>query len=185
MSTDCTQSHSAVIEQTRCWIKKVIIGLNFCPFAKREFDRESIRYAVIDNNALDTCLQALVNETILLDSDDAIETSLLIFPNAVADFDHFLDFLELANALMADQGYQGIYQLASFHPDYCFEGEEYDDPANFTNRSPYPMLHLIREASIEKALQHYPNPESIPERNIELARSKGLATMRRLLDSCQ
>ena len=174
-----------IIEQTRCWIKKVIIGLNFCPFAKRVFDRNTIRYAVIDSNSPDHSLQALIDECILLDTDTSIETTLLIFPNTVTDFYSFLDFLELANTLMADQGYQGIYQLASFHPDYCFEGETGNDPANYTNRSPYPMLHLIRETSIEQALQHYPNAESIPQRNIELARAKGLATMRQLLDSCK
>ncbi|MFW2371493.1 MAG: DUF1415 domain-containing protein [Gammaproteobacteria bacterium] len=179
------QTTSDVIEQTQCWIKKVVIGLNFCPFAKREFDRGTIRYAMIDANRLDNGLQALIDECILLDRDENIETSLLVFQNALADFYSFLDFVDQANALMADQGYQGIYQLASFHPDYCFEGETDQDPANFTNRSPYPMLHLIRETSIEQALQHYPDPELIPERNIELARSKGLATMRQLLDSCK
>jgi len=140
---------------------------------------------VIDNSTLDICLEALVEEMALLDSDTAIETSLLIFTQSVIEFDSFLDCIELANALLIEQGYEGVYQLASFHPDYCFEGEQDNDPANFTNRSPYPMLHLIREASIERALQHYPDPESIPERNIELARSKGLATMRLLLESCK
>lgn len=185
MPSNRKSSTTDMIEQTRCWIKKVIIGLNFCPFAKRVFDRNTIRYAVINGNSLDHNLQALIDECIILDSDESIETSLLMFPNTVADFYSFLDFLELANTLMADQGYQGIYQLASFHPDYCFEGEPDGDPANFTNRSPYPMLHLIRETSIEQALQHYPDPEAIPERNIELARSKGLATMRELLNSCK
>lgn len=179
------QTASDVIEQTRCWIQKVIIGLNFCPFAKRVFDRNTIHYAVIDSNNLDICLQALIEECIQLDRDENIETSLLVFQNALADFYSYLNFVDQANALLAKQGYEGIYQLASFHPDYCFEGAQDNDPANFTNRSPYPMLHLIRETSIEKALQHYPDPESIPERNIELARAKGLATMRQLLDSCK
>ncbi|MCW8955251.1 MAG: DUF1415 domain-containing protein [Gammaproteobacteria bacterium] len=185
MSTDLIKNHSIVIEHTRCWIKKVIIGLNFCPFARREFDRDNIHYAVINQDSLDDCLQVLVDEAILLDSDDTIETSLLIFTQSLTDFDSFLDYIELANALLLEQGYEGVYQLASFHPDYCFAGEAADDAANFTNRSPYPMLHLIRETSIERALQHYPDPEAIPDRNIELARSKGLATMRQLLDSCK
>lgn len=185
MSPANHQTASDIIEQTRCWIAKVVIGLNFCPFAKREFDRNSIRYSVIESDQLDSCLQLLIDECILLDTDTSIETSLLIFANAVADFEAFLDFLALADRLMADQNYPGTYQLASFHPDYCFEGETGNDPANYTNRSPYPMLHLIRETSIEQALQHYPNAESIPQRNIELARAKGLATMRQLLDSCK
>lgn len=185
MPSHNNQSASDIIEQTRCWIKKVIIGLNFCPFAKRVFDKYAIRYVVIEADDRDTCLQLLIDECIQLDRDETIETTLLMFQNAFADFYSYLHFVELANALLAKQGYEGIYQLASFHPDYCFEGEDKADPANFTNRSPYPMLHLIREASIERALQHYPDPESIPEHNIELARSKGLATMRQLLDSCK
>ena len=83
------------------------------------------------------------------------------------DFDDYLDFLAVAEALLVEQGYEGTYQLASFHPDYCFDGAEQDDPANFTNRSPWPMLHLLREAGLEQALAHYPEPEAIPERNIE------------------
>ena len=185
MPINCIPDNATIIEQTRCWIKEVIIGLNFCPFAKREFNRNSIRYAVIDAMTLDVCLEALIDESILLDSDESIETSLLIFTHAVSDFDQFLDFIELANAVLIEHGYEGVYQLASFHPDYRFAGEQDEDPANFTNRSPYPMLHLIREASIERALRHYPDPEAIPERNIELARSKGLATMQRLLDDCK
>ena len=174
-----------ILDQTRCWLKTVVIDLNFCPFAKREFERGSIRYAVVDHSSIEDCLQNLVDEALLLDNDEAIETSLLIFAESFSEFDDFLEFLELANALMIEQGYEGIYQLASFHPYYRFEGEPPDDPANFTNRSPYPMLHLIRESSIENALQYYPAPESIPERNIELARSKGLARMQSLLDECK
>lgn len=97
-------------------------------------------------------------------------------------FDDFLDAVEIGDELMLAQGYEGVYQLASFHPDYCFEGSDEEDAANYTNRSPYPMLHLIREASIEKALAHYPkDPDLIPETNVKLARKLGLQKMQTLL----
>ncbi|MDH5711889.1 MAG: DUF1415 domain-containing protein, partial [Gammaproteobacteria bacterium] len=115
---------------------------------------------------------------------DATETTLLVFAEGFKDFGDYLDLVELAQDLLADQGYEGIYQIASFHPDYCFADAELDDAANYTNRSPYPMLHLIREASMEKALAHYPEPEKIPERNVEYARELGLEEMQRQLEAC-
>jgi len=108
----------------------------------------------------------------------------LIYAGAFADFDDYLDFLGLAEALLSDQGYEGIYQLASFHPDYSFEEAALDDAANYTNRSPYPMLHLLRESSLEQAIAHYPDPENIPERNIALTRELGLTKMKTLLAAC-
>lgn len=119
-----------------------------------------------------------------LDTDTDIETTLLIYPHAFSLFDDYLDFLELAETLMCEQGYEGIYQLASFHPDYCFEGSYINDPANYTNRSPYPMLHLIRETSLEQAINCYPDPDNIPQRNIELTRSLGLTKLQNLLAAC-
>lgn len=174
-----------VIHQTKCWVKTVVAGCNFCPFAKRELERESIRYSVIHENTHEACMQAVIDECVLLDCDSAIETTLLIFPAAFEEFYDYLQLVEIAGRLLEQQGYQGTYQLASFHPEYRFADTEIDDAANFTNRSPYPMLHLIREASIEKALQQYPDAEHIPERNIEYARSKGLNTMQGMLDDCR
>lgn len=172
------------ISQTRAWIDTVIVALNFCPFAKRELDRDSVRFRVIRENSLEQYLLALIDECVLLDQDPEIETSLLILPQDFAAFDTFLDLLEMANALLVEQGYIGIYQLASFHPDYCFANAPADDAANYTNRSPVPLLHLIRESSIERALTGYPQPEQIPERNMALARDKGTAEMQALLAAC-
>ncbi len=173
------------ITQTRAWIDAVIVALNFCPFARRELDRDSVRFRVIREDSLEQYLLALIDECILLDQDPEIETSLLILPQDFASFDTFLDLLEMANALLVEQGYIGIYQLASFHPDYCFANAPADDPANYTNRSPFPLLHLIRESSIERAVANYPQPELIPERNMALAREKGAAEMQALLDACR
>jgi len=171
-----------VIDKTQAWLKSVVIGLNFCPFAKPVFERNQIHYQVSTARALEDCLKDLIDEAVRLDGEVAIETSLLIFPDALELFDDFLDALEIGDELMAAQGYEGIYQLASFHPDYCFADSDEEDAANYTNRSPFPMLHLIRESSIEKALEHYAkDADLIPEANVKLARKLGLEKMQALL----
>ena len=179
-----TLTDAVLIEHTKCWIESVILACDFCPFAGREFARNSIRYSVIRGDDVEHCLESLIEECVLLDTETDIETSLLLLPDAFADFDDFLDLVEIADALLVDQGYEGIYQLASFHPDYCFADQDVNDPANYTNRSPYPTLHLLREASLERVLGDHPNPDLIPQRNIDFARHQGLEKMRALLDAC-
>jgi uncharacterized protein len=173
-----------LISTTQSWLKTIIIEYTICPFAKRELDRGSIRFSVNHDTEIESCLMNLMLECDRLDTDSSIETTLLIYDNAFTVFDNYLDFLELAETLLIEQGYEGIYQLASFHPDYCFEEAKQDDPANYTNRSPYPMLHLLREAGIERAVATYPDPENIPQRNIELTRGLGLAKIQALLTAC-
>jgi len=184
MKQNPVSSDQNIIDQTQCWVETVIVGNNFCPFAKREIERDSIRYHVKHNIDLESALQAVIDECVHLDDNESIETTLLIFAEDFKDFDDYLELVELGENLIADQGYEGVYQFASFHPDYCFAGAEQDDAANYTNRSPYPMLHLIREDSVELVLKHYPEPEKIPERNIEYARELGLEEMKRQLDAC-
>jgi len=173
-----------LIATTQNWLKTIIIAYNICPFAKRELERGSIRFSSNHDAEIESCLLDLMLECDRLDTDSSVETTLLIYNNAFTTFDDYLDFLELAETLLIEQGYEGIYQLASFHPDYCFEGSEPDDPANYTNRSPYPMLHLLRETSIERAVATYPHPENIPQRNIELTRELGFVKMQALLSAC-
>lgn len=175
---------SRIIEQTRCWLEQTVIGLELCPFASHPFRHERIRYAVCRHNTLQACMMQLINECILLDNDPDIETTLLIFHRMFSHFDDYLDGLELAQQLLVQQGYEGRYQLASFHPHYRFEGAATEDAANYTNRSPWPMLHLLRETSVAHALRHSPQPEAIPQRNIACTRKLGLAHMRKLLDAC-
>jgi len=175
---------STVITQTVNWIKSVVIGCNFCPFAAKAMLRKSIRYVVLPEVTLESSLEAFVEELRYLDRTDDIETTLVIFPNHFADFEQYLDLVELAEALAADQGYDGIYQVASFHPDYCFADSDNDDPANYTNRSIYPMLHILREDSITNVLENFPDPEGIPQRNIDFAQRKGLAYMQVLRAAC-
>ena len=177
-------NHQKIINQTRYWIKSVIVEFNFCPFAKRELEREHIRFCVNEHTDIELMLKQVFSECFYLDSHADVETTLIVFPNAVADFEQYLTLLDLAEQLLFDQGYDGVYQLASFHPLYRFALSDADDAANYTNRSPYPMLHLLREASLEKVLLKYPDPENIPVRNIDVAREAGLDEMKTRLDAC-
>ena len=171
-------------KHTEKWLKTLIIPYKICPFAQASVEKQHLHYYVDYSMAVESALMCLIEECQRLDSDESIETTLLIYADLFADFDDFLDYLELANNLLEAQGYVGLYQLASFHPRYCFDGADEIDAANYTNRSPYPMLHLLRESSIEQALKNYPNPESIPEYNLKLTRELGLAKMQALLAAC-
>jgi uncharacterized protein len=173
-----------VITQTKKWIIDVVVGCNFCPFAGREIKRNTIHYQVENSAKEKEILKSFLVECKRLDENKNIETSLLIITNFVERFDDYLDMVFRAERLLKKNGYEGIYQVASFHPLYCFAGSDQDDAANFTNRSPYPMLHLLREESIEAALLHYPHPEKIPENNIKFTREKGYAYMKILRESC-
>lgn len=179
-----TDYNQQVIERTRKWIMEVVIKCNFCPFAAREVKRDSIRYAVVPHLTQKEAMGSLLEECRLLDSDPEIETTLLIFSQGFKSFREYLQLVEKADTLVRKNGYEGVYQVASFHPDYFFAGAPMDDAANFTNRSVYPMLHLLREASIEKVLERYPEPERIPEANMRFAREKGALYMKMLRDSC-
>ncbi len=172
-----------IIERTRKWIIDVVIGCNFCPFAANVVKQQTIFYKIEESVDMNTCLDSFIREMKRLDNDAAIETSFLIFPNAFQKFYDYLDLLSLAEKLLKRNGYEGIYQVASFHPLYLFENSDENDPANYTNRSIYPMLQLLREASMDKALENYNSPESIPVHNINFAREKGLAYMKTLRDS--
>ena len=141
-----------VIEQTRQWIENVVVGLNFCPFAKRELRRDAVRFTVNGSGEMGDALQQLIDECGFLDANPDTETTLLIHPQVLGDFLDYNDFLEIADALVADLGYEGVLQVASFHPQYRFADTEPDDVTNCTNRSPYPTLHLLRESSIERAV---------------------------------
>jgi hypothetical protein len=173
-----------IIEQTKNWIKTIVIGLNFCPFANREFKNNTIHYQVEPGATRTEARNALLKECRRLDKEKSIATTLLIFPNYFQEFDSYLQFISFAEKLLQQKGYEGVYQLATFHPQYRFEGSAPDDAANYTNRSLYPMLHLLREDQVRKAIQFYGNAEAIPERNIQFAREKGEVYLKMLRDSC-
>ena len=173
-----------IIEHTKKWITDVVAGCNFCPFAGRELVRGSIYYKVLENAGTRAVLEAVVAAMQQLDEEPSIETTLLILPGSFENFDEYLDLVEDAEALLEKEGYEGIYQLASFHPRYLFAGSAESDASNYTNRSPYPMLHFLREESVSKAVDGYPGIEEVPDRNIQFAHEKGLLYMQQLLANC-
>jgi hypothetical protein len=177
-------NQSDIISATRNWVDTVVVGLNFCPFAKRELAKGSVRFTVCEATNEEFLLQYLQQELQRLDNEPDLEATLLIHPYALGDFIRYNEFLEEVNGLLAVMELEGVYQVASFHPHYQFAGTGPDDAENYTNRSPYPMLHLLREASLEVAIEHYPNVDDIPDRNIELTRKLGVQKMRALLASC-
>lgn len=178
------QTDEKIIEQTTNWIKSVVIECNFCPFAAKAVLKKSIHYIIKSNVTVDESLIALIDELKYLETDTDIETSFIIFENDFCDFDDYLDLVKKAERILTKESFDGIYQIASFHPDYCFADANEDDPANYTNRSIYPMLHILREESLTKALSLYPHPELIPQHNIDFARQKGLQYMQLLRSAC-
>jgi len=172
------------IIETQNWVKNVIVKYNICPFARKEVERGTIRYCLTEGNNIESVLQSLLDECRFLGEHSEIETTLFIMPVGFEGFYDFLDVVELANELLDIEGYEGVYQLANFHPDYCFAGEPQNEPSNYTNRSPYPTLHIIRELSMEMAIKHHPDVDAIPERNIAFANKKGNQFFVDLLASC-
>ena len=160
------------------------MAFNLCPFAKRELVKDRVRFVVSKAKDEATLLDELAHELALLNVDEAVETTLLIHPQVLQDFYHYNDFLEAADELLVDMNLEGVYQVASFHPDYQFGGTEPDDVENYTNRSPYPMLHLLREDSLSEAIDNYPEVDLIPERNIDCMNEQGLEKMQTLLNAC-
>lgn len=164
-----TPSDTAVLAKTKHWLARAVIGLNLCPFAKSVYIKEQIRY-VISHSELDAdILDELETELrYLADADPVqVDTTLLILPKALGDFLDYNDFLHRANRILKRTRLTGVLQIASFHPDYQFSDSEPDAIENFTNRAPYPILHLLREASIERAVEAFPDAATIYERNQE------------------
>ena len=170
-----TPDSATVTDHTRQWLEKAVIGLNLCPFAKAPHVKNLVRISVSQARHLDGFLEDLDRELQLLGDTpaDELETTLLVHPTLFPNFDTFNQMLDIADAAVVDNGLEGIVQLAPFHPDFQFEGTDSDDIGNYTNRSPYPTLHLIREDSIAKAAQAFPDASAIFERNIALLEKMG------------
>lgn len=171
-----------VIAATQDWLDKAVIGLNLCPFAKAVQVKNQIRYVVSDADTEEALLADLLHELQYLHKVDPneVETTLLIHPAVLADFLDYNDFLEIADAAVAELDLEGELQVASFHPDYQFADSGPDDIENFSNRSPYPTLHLLRESSIDEAVAAFPDAANIYERNIDTLRGLGLEGWKRL-----
>jgi hypothetical protein len=171
---DAQPTKDEVVAATKAWLEKDVIGLNLCPFAQAVHSAGQIRYFVSEAESVKALRADLLEEILFLKEADPekVDTTLIIHPRVLSDFYEFNDFLDIADSVVNDLGLRGDIQVASFHPRYQFEGTEPDDVTNRTNRSPYPTLHLLREASVERALENYPDADAIPQKNIE--------TMRRL-----
>lgn len=171
-----------IIAATRSWVDKAVIGLNLCPFAKAVQVKNQIRYAVSSASDVGTLLADLMLELQVLATTDAneLDTTLLIHPNVLTEFLDYNDFLDLADAAIEELELDGSLQIASFHPDYQFAGSARDDIENYTNRSPFPTLHLLRESSIERAVAAFPDAADIYEKNITTLRRLGPAGWLRL-----
>tara|TARA_B110000483_G_scaffold88856_1_gene109649 strand:- start:29972 stop:30538 length:567 start_codon:yes stop_codon:yes gene_type:complete len=173
-----------VVQSVQNWVESCVVGLNLCPFAKAELIKARVRFSATELKTEEGLLQQLRYELQLLDSDDAIETTLLIHPAVLTNFYDYNQFLSQAENLLVELGMEGVYQIASFHPDYQFAGTQREGAENYTNRSPYPILHILREQSLMRVLENYPNPELIPERNIELLLGLGNNKMKAMLKDC-
>jgi hypothetical protein len=187
MKTEPGPSQAKILS-TQYWLEQVVIAENFCPFAKKEFERDRIRYTVFEMSSLASLMSVMESEYQRLNDDAEIETTLVILQSDsanksidVEDFDEFLMLVDEAKLQLQRLDYDGRYQLATFHPNYLFAGEDPNSPSHFTNRSPFPMLHIIREASIERAFKTYKDPEGIPERNIKHANQLGVDFFKRAL----
>lgn len=162
-----------VIDATLKWVDDIVIKHNFCPFARYVRTPNQIRCKVIAGNAGDV-IQSLYNELRHLEENESTATTLIALTHAaLSDFDEYLDVLAIGDNMLHDWGYSGTYQLASFHPDYVFDGSDANDAENYTNRSPYPLLHLIREADITRYMRNEEDAEKIFSHNIEKAQALG------------
>ena len=160
--------NDSFVKQTALWIKDFVIKHNLCPFAKQVMTKGQVRMVGSEASSEEELLEDFIKEILLLSEIDAkeVDTTIIVHPHVLQDFSKYLDFLAIAEYTLREMGMEGILQVASFHPDYQFEGTAFDDAGNFTNRSPYPTLHLLREESLTRVLAHYPNPEQIPVRNV-------------------
>ncbi len=176
-------AESVELDATRRWLERAVIGLNLCPFAKAVYVKQQVRFALSDAELEDDLLEELAEELLRLRDTpaDEIDTTLLVHPRVLTDFLDYNDFLDRVDALVEALDLDGVLQVASFHPDYRFADTDADDPGNCTNRAPYPTLHLIRESSLDRAVEAYPDPDAIVQRNLTTMESLGLRGYRDLL----
>ncbi len=165
------------------WFERVVLGENLCPFAHKPHARQAIQFELTQASNEADCLADLYLQLHNMEHNPGIETVLLIVPNCLGRFEDYLDFLELADRFIAQEGWAGVFQIASFHPDYQFSDAPHDDHANWTNRSPFPLLHLLRERSLSAAIDTHPDVEGIPARNIQRLRGLDDAHMQGLFGS--
>lgn len=162
-----------ILNNTKAWLETIVIGMNFCPFARKPFESELVRLTCSAAEKDDDILEVVLEELNRLEdsSSSDLETTLIIFPDIYPDFDAFNSLLYVLNEMLVLEGFEGIFQIASFHPNYQFAGTEKHDVDNYTNRAPYPIIHLLREESVSEALDKHPDPDNIPMQNIQRLQS--------------
>lgn len=187
MSAVSEITNERAIAHVRAWIELFVVDLNLCPFASPVVSTDALRIVACESASPEVTATLLITELDLLSqsSESDIATSVLVFTEGLENFDDYLGFLDDAQTVLEEMGLDGEIQLVSFHPDYRFEGEPIDAISRFTNRAPYPLIHLLRETMVTTALEAYPNPERIPERNIQTLERMGLAGIERLLLSLE
>ena len=178
--SDSIRPEEHYIAATRRWLESVVIELDLCPFAGRELRDDRVRFSVTDAATDVQLLQALEAELELLSDNTVIETTLLVHPQVLADFEDYNQFLGLADALLEQMQLDGVFQIASFHPDYQFANTHPDDAENYTNRSPHPILHILREESLARAIEHAADIDQIPLRNIQKMNELGTERLKLL-----
>jgi hypothetical protein len=173
----------SIEQQIRAWLEQFVVGLNLCPFAAPVVSSEGLRIKICDATEIDKIMQSFLAELDLIQStsESDIATTLLVIPNALNDFEEYLDVIDLAEELLIEVGLESVIQLASFHPSYQFAEEPVESASHFSNRSPYPLIHFLREDMVASALQNYVNPEEIPTRNIKTLQTIGLDSIERHL----
>ena len=156
------------LKRTQTWLQEIVIGLNFCPFAQAAFDEQKIRFAVSDAEHPDDAIQFALSEALKLleTSEDEIATTLAVYPKALSDFQEYLEILGLLESLLEEAGTEGVLQIASFHPSYCYPDEPESGLSHYTNRSRYPIFHFLREAQVQEAVDSHPDSTTIPRANI-------------------
>lgn len=177
----------SILLATRRWIDQVVVGLDLCPFAEASIARDGLRMTVCPATDAEELSAALIDELRLLQTPvgQPFDSSLLIHPGTLRDFAHYNDYLDRCDEILVKHAWVGEFQIASFHPQYRFAGSREHDPGNYTNRSPYPMLHVLREASVSRAIEQHPDPESIPATNIRRLENLGEPALKALLAACK
>ena len=180
-------SDASIILVTQQWVDKVVVGLGLCPFAEASATRGGLQIDVSNTRDLQVLCKALIDTLLSMQSNDGehLDSVLLVHPNALNDFEQYNDFLQICDQILSDLGLTGEFQIASFHPQYRFEDRAEDDVGNYTNRSPFPMLHVLRESSVAQAVGEHPAPESIPAHNIRRLENLGQETIEAILSECR
>lgn len=179
-----TIDQSLVTAKVNHWLQRIVLGLELCPFARREIDNNKVRFSIAEETSEEALLMHVEKECLFLESNPTVETTLLVIPTQLRSFNQFLEFLDLANGLVEMLNFEGVFQLASFHPDYQFAGTTMDAAENYTNRSPYPIIHILREKSISTAIKSYPDADKLAQRNIAKMEKLGRNKLQSILKDC-